>query len=202
MTDLSPPTPLLERARSELAPTHAVQVARAWLASDAWGLLLLGNVGRGKSQAAAWLYWRLRQEAFGVAQAPGVYQRVRDVLWLRGPVLARMNYHERAQILTRCVNAYGLVVDELGSEPGAQLEPLSDMLEERGDHRRRTVITTNLERVGFSDRYGDRLVDRLREGGRDERGGARWAVEIGGESLRGLSSEEIERSCERARPGR
>ncbi|MCB9718386.1 MAG: hypothetical protein H6712_31340 [Myxococcales bacterium] len=170
-----------------------MQVARGWLASEAWGLLMLGNVGRGKSQAAAWLYVWMRQEALREAQAPGVYRRAGDVLWLRAPLLARLDYRERADVLSRCARAYGLVVDELGGEADQQGEALSDMLEERGDAERRTVITTNLERAMFGDRYGDRLADRLRAGGRDEHGGARWVVEIGGESLRGLSSEEIER---------
>lgn len=193
MTDLSPPTKLWQRAQDELAPTHAMQIARGWLATDAWGLLMLGNVGRGKSQAATWLHTRMRHEALREAQAPGVYQRAGEVLWLRAPLLARLDYRERAGVLNRCARAYGLVVDELGGEAGQQGEALSDMLEERGDAERRTVITTNLERAAFGERYGDRLVDRLRAGGRDEHGGARWAVEIGGESLRGLSTEEIER---------
>ena len=47
-------------------------VAVAWLGSEAWGLLLLGEPGRGKSQAAAWLWCRLREEDVARASAQGL----------------------------------------------------------------------------------------------------------------------------------
>lgn len=201
MTDLLPPHPLWQRAREKLAPTPAMQVAQNWLTSEAWGLLMLGGVGRGKSQAAAWLHLRLREEAIRVAQAPGVYERPGDVLWLRARVLQQLPWHEREKVLGRCAPAYGLVVDELGAEDTNTIQTLSDLLEDRGDQCRHTVITTNLDRASFGERYGDRLVDRLRAGGLNQRGLARWAVEISGESLRGLSPEEIEQIVARETRG-
>jgi hypothetical protein len=102
------------------------------------------------------------------------------------------------------------VVDELGGEDQRTGEALSDLIEQRGDEQRRTVITTNLEprrardddSPGFLERYGDRLVSRLRAGGVTGKGGARWAVKIGGSDLRGADLPAIDEvpAPEEARP--
>lgn len=63
-----------------------------------------------------------------------------------------------------------LVVDDLGVEfldGGGNLAGLIDgLLNERYADRWRTVITTNLALSHFEQRYGERVVDRLREAGR------------------------------------
>jgi hypothetical protein len=182
--DLTPPTPLWARAdQGALLDTHAMQVARAWLASDAWGVLLLGGVGRGKSMAAAWLWLRLRH--LDLLDADAAHRSRRGVLWLRARALQNLSWDERATVLRRCGSAYGLVVDELGGEDERTGQALGDVLEARGDSLRRTVMTTNLDGKGFLDRYGDRLVSRLRSGGVSSRGGAQWAVAVQGADLRG-----------------
>lgn len=183
---LSPPTPLWRRARDEdLYDTPAIVAARQWVASDAWALVLLGEPGRGKSQAAAWLYIRMRDAAVAEAQAPGVFERARDVLWLRARNLGLMDWATKAAAETRCAAAYGLVVDEMGAEDDRQRDALSNLIEQRGDNLERTVITSNLDRRGFANRYGGRLASRLRAGGVDDDGRVRWVVEVEGEDLRG-----------------
>lgn len=182
--DLSPPTPLWARASNEaLQPTHALQVAADWLGSDAWGLLMLGGVGRGKSQAAAWLWLRLRH--LDLLDADAAHRSRRGVLWLRARALQNLSWDERAATLRRCSSAYGLVVDELGGEDERTSQALGDVLEARGDEQRRTVMTSNLDGKGFIGRYGDRLVSRLRSGGVTSSGGVQWAVTVQGVDLRG-----------------
>lgn len=188
--DLSPPTPLWARARSEaLQDTHAMAIAREWVASDAWALLLLGAVGRGKSQAAAWLWLRLRH--LDLLDADHHHRLRRGVLWLRARVLQRLDWQTRAATLSRCAGAYGLVVDELGGEDEKTSEALSDILEQRGDEGRRTVLTSNLEPAAFAARYGDRLISRLRAGGITDKGSARWAAVVRGGDLRGSDVEPV-----------
>lgn len=197
--DLTPPTPLWARANTgALQDNHAMQVAREWLASEAWGLLLLGAVGRGKSQAAAWLWLQLRH--LDLLDADALHRPRRGVLWLRARVLQRLDWPTRAQVLQRCAGAYGLVVDEMGGEDEKTGEALGDLIEQRGDEQRRTVLTTNLapswtdrqdgqgqvvKVPGFAQRYGDRLTSRLRSGGITDKGSARWAVAVKGADLRG-----------------
>jgi hypothetical protein len=188
--NLTPPTPLWERVQQPLLDTHAMTTARAWLASDAWGLLMLGGVGRGKSLAAAWLWLRLR--GLDLAEADALHRQRRGVLWLRARVLQNLEWNERADVLRRCAVAFGLVVDELGGEDQRTGEALSDLIEQRGDEQRRTVITTNLEPARFLERYGDRLVSRLRAGGITSKGGARWAVSVQGADLRGAEVPQAE----------
>lgn len=186
MTDLAPPTPLWQRAQDGLRETHAMQVARAWLASDAWALLLLGGVGRGKSQAAAWLWLRLRHR--DLLDADEHRRQRRGVLWLRARALQRLEWSERAKMLQRAARSFGLVVDELGGEDERTSEALSDVLEQRGDSQDRTVLTTNLEPADFARRYGDRLISRLRAGGVTAKGTARWAQVVRGDDLRGTEA--------------
>lgn len=188
--DLSPPHPLWERARAGvLQDTHAMVVAREWISSDAWAVLLLGAVGRGKSQAAAWLWHRLRH--LDLLEADERHRGRRGVLWLRARVLQRLDWQTRAATISRCSSAFGLVVDELGGEDEKTSEALSDLIEQRGDEQRRTALTSNLEPAAFAQRYGDRLTSRLRAGGITDKGSARWAVVVRGGDLRGSDVEPV-----------
>lgn len=191
-----PPMALLRRVEGDaLLDTHAMATARDWFASGAWALLLLGSVGQGKSQAAAWLWKRLRAEALAKAQAPGCYERAGEVLWLRARDLQRLAWDDRSAFLTRCAGAYGLVVDELGGEDQRTTEAIGDLLERRADdENRRTVMTTNLDGKGFVARYGDRMASRIRAGGLNDHGLARWAVAVRGEDLRGTKLPPVEES--------
>lgn len=194
MIDLSPPTPLWARAQAKLQDTHAVRVARSWLDERAWALVLLGGVGRGKSQAAAWLWHALRYEAIEHAQRPGHFEAAGEVLWLRARTLGRLDLTDRGVVLGRLSRAYGLVLDELGHEDHfARASPrsaLSDLVEQRGDEQRRTVITSNLPREKFVATYGDRLMSRLHGAGRHKDGSARWVITVQGDDLRGHVADE------------
>jgi len=195
---LKPPTPLWDRARRPLLETQALETSRLWLSSGAWGLLMLGGVGRGKSLAAAWLWHRLRDEALAVASRPAgthadsgrpIYRRAGDTLWLRAREVQRLEWAARSEVLGRCATAAGLVLDEMGAEDERVSAAIGDVLEQRGDARLRTVMTSNLGGGAFLKRYGDRLTSRLRAGGVTPEGGAQWAVLVQGEDMRGKDVE-------------
>lgn len=62
-----------------------------------------------------------------------------------------------------------LIIDDLGEEPSEVLQygmtytPMLDLLEERYDMHRCTIVTTNLKGEELEKHYGQRLRDRFRE---------------------------------------
>jgi DNA replication protein DnaC len=62
------------------------------------------------------------------------------------------------------------VIDDLGSEyhdaKGFFQTLLDEIIDVRYAGKLPTVITTNLDAAGFAAWYGERIVDRVREGGR------------------------------------
>lgn len=190
---LFPPHDLWQLARGDYGPpreTPAVLLVRDWIRAGAperrpWALVMLGDTGVGKSVAAALAWLLLRDEDRAAAQAPGVFADLRGVHWIRARTLQRLSWDQRNETLQRCSAAHGLVVDELGSEDDKTREALLEVIEERGDAKRRTVMTSNLGAEEFRGRYGDRFLDRLRGAGLTKSGKAQWVRVFHGESLRG-----------------
>lgn len=154
----------------ELLDSEALTSARQWLQSNAWCLILAGGYGVGKSLAAASVAWEQRHR-----------------FWLRAGSLNDATWDERSRITSEARRAPFLVVDDLGCESPHNRELLSDLLCERGDVGLRTIATTN---VKLSDLSGSmpRFFDRVREGGVDDRGRARWARGLSSpRSLRGVN---------------
>jgi hypothetical protein len=170
-----------------LAPTDALTAATAWSRSGAALLAFAGPVGTGKSMAAA---WALRDWWLATATVNPWGQRVPydGRLWVAAPHLGRLApWADEVQALDGADAPGMLVLDDLGEEEATprSLAMLSSMLTSRFAQGCATIITTNLDGSTFRDRYGARLIDRLRECGLDERGKAKWWVTCGGESLRG-----------------
>ena len=102
------------------------------------GLFLYGTVGSGKTT--------LMKAVCSLIRASG-----------SGPDLA---------VLT---TATALFLDDLGIEPsrcliyGVERYPIQDIIYARYDRQLVTVITSNLDRSGLRDRYGERMYDRMAE---------------------------------------
>lgn len=196
---LFPPHDLWQVARGDFGPpreTPAVVLVREWMKAGEpkrrpWALVMLGDTGVGKSVAAALAWLLLREEDRAIAQAPGVFDDLRGVAWIRARTLHRMSFDQRDEVLNRCAAAHGLVVDELGSENTNTREAILEVLEERGDARRRTVLTSNLTGEAFTAAYGDRLLDRIRAAGLTKSGKPRWTRVFHGESLRGTEMPAV-----------
>ena len=64
-----------------------------------------------------------------------------------------------------------LVIDDLGVEyidkNGFFLSRLDELIDARWGNFKRTIITTNLNRKDFQDRYDQRITDRIRQGFKD-----------------------------------
>lgn len=155
-----------------------LKVAREWWASDSWCLAFIGNVGTGKSVGAGWCALR--------ALECGTWAR-----WLDAREAGTADIHgEKGRWRAARLSAVPLlVVDDLGAKTvkGVEhwlqwLDGVLTMRHARHDPKRdprRTIITSNDTLERFKALVGDRLVDRIREGG--------VVHAFGGKSLRGAA---------------
>lgn len=131
---------------------------------DGMGALVLsGDVGRGKTVAAAW--WAMRQFI--------------PVLFVRAATLARTSRYDAAW--STWVKARALCIDDLGGEyadvKGSFAVDLDELVDTFYADKRALIITTNCKAGVFKQRYGARVLSRLSESGL-------W-VNVTGESMRG-----------------
>jgi DNA replication protein DnaC len=142
-----------------------VKTVRDFAATPKGILLLLGNVGTGKSHlAVAALRQRVdahRHDAMFITQS-ALLRRHRQ---------SYKSPHRRAgdetpqDILEACQEANLLVLDDLGLSSGSRDEPalVYDLLTHRYDNFSATIITSNLTPSELETEIGSRLYDRLRE---------------------------------------
>ena len=159
--------PLDERAEGaildggdRLEPKLALTTVRAWLGSHdvAPVLVLAGGTGSGKSVAAA----------YALAES-------RAGLWRTAAQLCRTfaaSFGDQFEDQELCLTASMLIADDVGSELEQHRERMAATLVELLEHRKRsprymrTIITTNLNKKAFAQRYcsgpsGDRLLSRM-----------------------------------------
>lgn len=159
LAQLGLPERVLEVLRGAFVETDATRAtAGSWLL-----LCLSGNPGNGKTVAAArWLLER------------------RGGLFLKAAELARWDRYDAAK-MRLLLRAPSLVVDDLGTEyqdkSGNFMALFDELVDYRYDHRLATVLTTNLAKDDFALRYGERVIDRMREAGR--------FYSVGAKSMRG-----------------
>ena len=138
-----------------------VRRVREWVAqpADAWCLILSGPKGVGKSTAAAW--WIRDQVA---THDRGSFE---SRLWWPATDIMRANWYSADFDVLH--TSTELVIDDLGVEyadaGGSVQAKLDSLIDARYRDYRRTIITTNLNRAAFEIRYGERIYDRLRDGG-------------------------------------
>ncbi len=147
-------------------PTEAMRMAQLWWNGDKHtfpALVMAGDVGQGKTVAAAWcaLEWARNHPwnslPTGSNEAPCV--------WIDGPGMRKLGaWGEEAQdLLAAAATAKLTVLDDAGREGDRRAyEALSDMLMERLDRNRVTIVSSNVKGEMFRARYGLALADRLR----------------------------------------
>ncbi|MDR5867951.1 ATP-binding protein [Halomonas koreensis] len=124
------------------------------------GLVLMGNMGTGKTHLAVGLI-RYATRSLAVparyVTAPALFSRVRASYGGNG--------ESEAEILDELVAAPLLVIDEIGVGKGSdnELNLTYSLLGQRYDACRPTVIITNLMSEDLRAWLGERVVDRLRE---------------------------------------
>ncbi len=160
-------------ARDRLFSTRALDVAKAWVASPRKYLTLVGDIGVGKSTAAAWS--ALERDKSGASSI--VYCLEAHVAeWHR----YRSTKHAAAWAAARAAST--LVVDEVGEVALHAREDarvgLDLLIHERRGGDGRDILLGNLSDRGLAERIDDRLLDRLQ----DQHAG--WIELLEGESLR------------------
>lgn len=128
-------------------------------------VVLVGGPGTGKTAAAAW--WLL-----GLEDGAG--------LFVRASKLARWERYSMEQ-MDLLLAPQRLVIDDLGNEfmdaKGSYLSTLEEVVIDRYENGRRTLITTNVVKADFLKRYEGRIADRMNESG--------VFFGVGAESMRG-----------------
>jgi DNA replication protein DnaC len=124
------------------------------------GLVLMGNMGTGKTHLAVGLVRYVTRNLAVAARyvtAPALFSRVRASYSGNG--------ESEAEIIDELVSAPLLVIDEIGVGKGSdnELNLTYSLLGQRYDACRPTVIVTNLMSDDLRAWLGERVVDRLRE---------------------------------------
>ncbi|MGB8298743.1 MAG: hypothetical protein WCG85_25225 [Polyangia bacterium] len=141
-------------------------------------VVLLGSPGTGKSCAAVeWVredvarpeHWKPRTDYDDERRRTVPHFVGRLPTWTTAAALARLDHFSDAA-LRPVMDAPLLVVDDLGAEfldaKGFFGSLFDELIDCRYAGKLPTVITTNLDAAAFAARYGLRVVDRIREGGR------------------------------------
>jgi hypothetical protein len=151
------PEVLLAVIDGSLERTEAVRLSEAWLRGPRPMLVFLGDVGVGKTVAAA----HVAASRMGLGGA----------VYVREPMLVRWAHYARhAEDWRRLCAAPTVIVDELGTATGRESEAARRAVEDVVDERlrvarARTLFIGNLSEDAFAKRYGVRTVDRLHEVG-------------------------------------
>ncbi len=177
-----------------VAPTQALDAARAWAGTNGTGaLLLLGPRGTGKTVAASWALTACATTRFHrcFCDACNGVEATRDCLIEEahpgrvvderlaahhglfvkaGELCSALHRPGGEELWSRARRVRVLVIDDLGREysdqHGRWLSELDLLIDDRHEARLRTVLTGNLTPEEFKARYGERIADRIRQDGR------------------------------------
>ena len=119
-------------------------------------LVLVGDVGCGKTYAAAHWLWYAKHEA-----PASIRRRVGPRRFLEAPLLVDVPFADRAEF----GQSLALVVDDCGTEKDFLRNDLAQIFVQRYRNALPTVLTTNLSEADFREHYGKRFFDRMREVG-------------------------------------
>lgn len=142
----------------------AVAVCRRFLTTDKPGVSLIfsGRPGTGKTHLACAIAGELVEQG-RVAMFRTVRQAIRHV---------KQTYHRdceltEAEAIQALTDADLLILDEVGVQLGTEHELmlLFEIINERYQQMRSTILLTNLTGDELTEYLGDRVLDRFREGG-------------------------------------
>ena len=139
----------------------AIDYAALWLFSPQRdGLLLYGKYGNGKTTILICL-----KELFSK-------DRTSDRILFTTPAMVIRDMNSPPSdisLYNQCCNVDILLLDEVGAEDktavvwGNRCTPLQDILVYRYDRRRITVLSSNCDNGELLERYGERVMDRIKE---------------------------------------
>lgn len=152
--------------------TETIREIAKWLSlptsTSKTGLLLIGNVGVGKTTAVRAVEVMLKALS-AKAEREGDSSIPRERLdFTTARNLCDVNLKDVSEA-EKIISSRFLAVDDMGAEDvvakryGTTITPIADMIYSRYEMRKPTIITTNLTLQGIRDAYGERVYDRLKE---------------------------------------
>ncbi len=146
-------------------PYGAYESAKKWWNGDRQlvpSLVLCGPVQSGKTVASAWVAMQWAGQ-WGWNTGPGGGRQDDPLVWLDGRKLSRVGSFadQMADLMDNAARCSLLVVDDIGREGNRPaVEALSDVLKDRLDRNRHTILSTNLLPDKLGERYGDAMAER------------------------------------------
>lgn len=126
-------------------------------------LIMTGKVGTGKTHLAAAIANHLIHERKDYPLFASVSQAVRSIkeTWQKS------SEHTESEVMQWFVEPDLLILDEIGVQFGSETEKMLifEIVNKRYESIKPTVVLSNLTLAEISQVMGDRVVDRLREGG-------------------------------------
>lgn len=151
------PSKLHDRVHGVMSETFALRRVCTWYETDSESIVLQGGVGAGKTLGAAWIF----EFALHRSVMTPTGQR-RGPVWCDAPGLAALApWSDRWQEYDA---ASLIVIDDVGTEGtiGDAVPRITAAIERAFNvSSGRIVITTNLDRAAFGERYGSRIASRL-----------------------------------------
>jgi DNA replication protein DnaC len=139
-----------------------------------WSLILCGNVGTGKTHLAC----AIALAAIEADLQPR-YETVLSAMRSIKETYSKASEITEQQAINTLVNYDLLILDEIGVQTGSEYEKtlLFEVINERYQWRKSTILISNLTREMLGDYLGERTMDRFKETG--------GVVPFGWESQRG-----------------
>lgn len=140
----------------------ALEACRSFIANfeKSTGMIFTGKPGTGKNHLASAIGREVIESRNKTALMTTALRMLRDIKgsWSNG---------SEKEILRNFNTPDLLVIDEIGVQFGSETEKLylTDIINERYEWMRPTILLTNLPIPKLGEMIGDRVIDRFREGG-------------------------------------
>jgi DNA replication protein DnaC len=145
------------------SPTTDLTIAslRAWLLSPGWAIVLMGNFGVGKTGLAI----SALREVAELQRRPGLFVKTPDLLARIKATYAKDATTTEATVLDSLRTVDYLVLDDIGADKDTDwaTSMLFQVLDDRHDHQRKTIVTTNLDHMHLGMHLGARTMRRFEE---------------------------------------
>lgn len=162
----------LESKENKKIRSICIKYAEKW--PECGGLVMLGGVGTGKTHLAIALCRELCLKGVS-CKLTTVNKIVRDIrsVWGKNPQYYEDNYGQSAREKTEAtvIEDYNkidlLVIDEIGSQYGSDSEKIivNEIINNRYEDMKPTVVMGNVSLSEINTILGERVVDRLIDGG-------------------------------------
>jgi len=156
-----------ETAQQQKALDFAIEYAEGWEETQSYGrcALFVGKPGTGKTHLAVGIMTHIMRKNFGrvsvrFTSVSRIIRRLKDSYRKDGE-------ESEVEVMRDYSKCALLVIDEVGVQFGTDFEKntLFDIINDRYENMRPTVLTSNLSADGVREYLGERAFDRLRENG-------------------------------------